>query len=154
MRAGKILLLVCLAPALMSLASAPSAVQDKAAEEKYGEVLTEPTPQRASARARHLGEDCTGGGQAECLTNLCLKYRPGPQGGHVCSDFCESSLDCPDSWDCMTLIPGNLERVCLPPRQWGPALAVRRAQKTFHPRPVMPLTPGREDASSETEQQP
>lgn len=48
-----------------------------------------------------LGDDCTAGGAADCLTGVCLHF--GSTG--ICSGSCDADADCADpSWSCCALV--------------------------------------------------
>lgn len=97
----------------------------------------EQPPQRLVARQEltnarptaALGEDCTLGGRAACLTGVCLHHGGGFDRGYTCSSLCAGDEDCPgNGWACGSILPGDPNRFCIPPRTWAPrAVTVRAA---------------------------
>lgn len=64
---------------------------------------------------RAVGDDCSGGGQGECASGLCLHTGTEPGAGYVCSKVCEAPAECPPEWRCAQAHPGSAMRLCIPP---------------------------------------
>lgn len=95
-----------------------------------------------------VGADCNRTGRAGCKTQLCLHTSSDPGIGHVCSAYCKTDKNCPVTWQCKALFPGQPENgVCLPPRGFQPgavAIAV-----PHQPSPARRPGPSRGASSNE-----
>lgn len=92
-------------------------VPNPSPREDVSPVVTEWRPSPSSKPAsKALGDDCSAHGASECLSNLCVRTRSEQGLGYVCSQSCEQKSDCPESWRCVSVVPGAAESICLPPR--------------------------------------
>lgn len=120
----------CLIPVLALVAACAS-------EAPRERVLTDARPLVAGI-AREAGEDCTNTGRDGCSTGLCLKFRQGLPGEHVCTKPCRHGPNgngCPASWSCVQVYQRDDGFFCLPPSDWAPRVAppagVRQAQSSL-----------------------
>jgi hypothetical protein len=84
------------------------------------DVLTEHRPLQAVRPTGRTGDDCKEFGASGCLSGLCLHTKPAPDEGHVCSQRCQSSSECPRDWNCGSPHLGSPERLCIPTPAWKP----------------------------------
>lgn len=99
------------------------------------------TTERPAAK-RAAGEDCSSTGRAGCGNGVCLHVEPHVDRGYLCSKQCAVDDDCPETWSCRAMVPGDAVSFCVPPRGWQPAVAATRALRAPSPNPTM-LMPSR-----------
>lgn len=89
---------------------------------------------------RAAGEDCSATGRDGCGNGVCLHIEPHVNRGYFCSKQCAVDDDCPESWACRVMVPGDAVSFCVPPRGWRAAVASARTTRAAAIRPAM-LTP-------------
>jgi len=82
------------------------------------EVVTEHRALDGGTPTRHLGEDCTTHGRADCISAVCLHAKPDRARGFFCSRRCNRRIDCPVGWHCPQIYPGPQGHFCVPPSSW------------------------------------
>jgi hypothetical protein len=87
-------------------------------------VFSQRQPLEAAQATKQVGEDCTQAGRSECLSGLCIHFKPGPDEGYACSVPCDDSVDCPAEWNCVSILPGAGNSYCIPPLKHSGAGAI------------------------------
>lgn len=92
------------------------------------EAFTEHRIREAATPTKRVGEDCKVGGFSDCLSRICVHFKPSPQEGYVCSQRCNGlDWDCPMRWVCRSVFPGPNNSYCFPPANWQFGVARSRA---------------------------
>ncbi len=84
-------------------------------------VFEEHEFQADAAATLALGTDCSKTGGKGCLSGICLHHRPEKDRGWTCSIACTSARECPESWECASILAGlpeSSDRFCIPPTSW------------------------------------
>lgn len=92
----------------------------------------------ATAVKRVAGEDCTATGRNGCGDGVCLHLEPHADRGYFCSKQCAVDDDCPASWGCRAMVPGDALSHCVPPRGWVAQVAPVRRVMTSVRSPTVP----------------
>lgn len=93
---------------------------------------------------RSAGEDCSTTGRDGCGEGVCLHIEPHANRGYVCSKKCGVDDDCPASWGCRPMVPGDVVSHCVPPKGWAAGVtAARQVRVSARPSepPVIPPLP-------------
>lgn len=84
-----------------------------APQDSAPQVFTERRTTEALAANTELGGDCTEHGNTACRSGLCLHTAASRGSGYICSQACTNEAQCPRTWSCEQMLPG--QDVCVPP---------------------------------------
>jgi hypothetical protein len=75
-----------------------------------------------SRATKHLGEDCSFGGNSDCLSGTCVKIGPHKDSDYICSANCADggTAVCPGGWSCVQYYPADDAFLCAPEAGWVP----------------------------------
>ena len=100
---------------IVSLSACETTMDEPTAGPAGQQALTEHRFKVATNVSKQdIGGDCTTYGHSACLSGLCLHASARRGADYVCSRGCQQGPDCPEGWLCAPVVPGAVEKVCIP----------------------------------------